>query len=172
MVFEVKLWVKIFFAIPYTVHLKKYVHSLRLSCFVILWHSVITLALCGFPSQRASNTYTFLDFANGALRFAVSVKKPWRIWLNKWYPHEINRIPELCVDHYSDVTMGAMASRITILPIVYFTVYSGEYHRKHQSSASLAFLRGIHQWPVNSQHKWPVTRKMVPFDDVIMMFHQ
>ena len=40
--------------------------------------------------------------------------------------------------------------------------------RKHQSSASLAFVRGIHQGPVNSPHKWPVTRKMFPFDDVIM----
>ena len=45
---------------------------------------------------------------------------------------------------------------------------SGTAHRKHQSSASLAFVRGIHRWPVNSQHKWPVTRKMFPFDDVIM----
>ena len=40
--------------------------------------------------------------------------------------------------------------------------------RKHQSSVSLAFVRGIHQRPVNSPHKWPVTRKMFPFDDVIM----
>ena len=40
--------------------------------------------------------------------------------------------------------------------------------RKHQSSASLAFVRGIHREPVNSPHKWPVTRKMSPFDDVIM----
>ena len=40
--------------------------------------------------------------------------------------------------------------------------------RKHQSSASLALVRGIHRWPVNSPHKWPVTRKMFPFDDVIM----
>ena len=38
----------------------------------------------------------------------------------------------------------------------------------HQSSASLAFVRGIHRWPVNSPHKLPVTRKMFPFDDVIM----
>ena len=38
---------------------------------------------------------------------------------------------------------------------------------KHQSSAALAFLRGIHRWPVNSPHKGPVTRKMFPFDDVI-----
>ena len=63
----------------------------------------------------------------------------------------------------------AMASQITSLAIVYTIVYSGADQRKHQSSASLAFVRGIHQWPVNSPHKWPVTRKMFPFDDVIMM---
>ena len=39
--------------------------------------------------------------------------------------------------------------------------------RKHKSSASLAFVRGIHRWPVNSPHKGPVTRKMFSFDDVI-----
>ena len=41
--------------------------------------------------------------------------------------------------------------------------------RKYQSSASLALVWGIHQWPVNSPHKGPVTRKMFPFDDVIMI---
>ena len=62
----------------------------------------------------------------------------------------------------------AMTSQITSLTIVYSAVYSGAYQRKHQSSASLAFVRGIHRWPVNSPHKWPVTRKMFPFDNVIM----
>ena len=64
--------------------------------------------------------------------------------------------------------MSAMASHITSLTIVYSNVYSGAYQRKHQSSASLAFVRGIHRWPVNSPHKGPVTRKMFPFGDVIM----
>ena len=64
--------------------------------------------------------------------------------------------------------MGVMASQITSLTIVYATVYSDADQRKHQSSAPLAFVRGIHRGPVNSPHKWPVTRKMVPFDDVIM----
>ena len=45
---------------------------------------------------------------------------------------------------------------------------SGSHQIKHQISASLAFVRGIHRWPVNSPHKGPVTRKMFPFDDVIM----
>ena len=64
--------------------------------------------------------------------------------------------------------MGTIASQITSLTIVYSAVYSGADQRKHQSSASLAFVRGISRGPVNSPHKWPVTRKMFPFDDVIM----
>ena len=52
--------------------------------------------------------------------------------------------------------------------VVCSTVCSGVDQRKHQSSESLAFVRGIHRWPVNSPHKGPVTRKMFPFDDVIM----
>ena len=70
--------------------------------------------------------------------------------------------------HYNDVIMSTMASQITSLTSVYSTVYSGADERKHQSSASLVFVRGIHRWPVNSPHKGPVMRKMSPFDDVIM----
>ena len=71
--------------------------------------------------------------------------------------------------HYNDVTMTATASQITSLTIVCSTVYSSADQRKHQSSASLAFVRGIHRRPVNYPHKGPVTRKMSPFDDVIMI---
>ena len=70
--------------------------------------------------------------------------------------------------HYNDVIMGMIASQITSLMIVYSTVYSDADHRKHQSSISLAFVRKIHRGPVNSPHRWPVTQKMFPFDDVIM----
>ena len=71
--------------------------------------------------------------------------------------------------HYNDVIMSTMMSQITSLTIVYSSVYSGADQRKHQSSASLAFVLGIHRGPVNSPHKGPVTRKMFPFDDVIML---
>ena len=65
--------------------------------------------------------------------------------------------------------MGTMASQITSLTIVYSAVFnSGTDQRKYQSYASLAFVRGIHRWQVNSPHKGPVTRKMFLFDDVIM----
>ena len=70
--------------------------------------------------------------------------------------------------HYTDVIMVTIASQITSLTIVYSTVYSDADQRTYQSPASLAFVRGIHRRPVNSPHKWPVTRKMLPFDDVIM----
>ena len=70
---------------------------------------------------------------------------------------------------YDDVIIGAIASQITSLTIFYSTDYSGTDQSKHQSSASLAFVWGIHRGPVNSPHKWPVTRKIFPFDDVIML---
>ena len=70
--------------------------------------------------------------------------------------------------HYNDVIMSSMVSQITSLMIVYSTAYSRTDQRKHQSSASLAFVRGFHRWPMNSPHKGPATRKMFPFDDVIM----
>ena len=71
--------------------------------------------------------------------------------------------------HYKDVIMSVMASQLTSITIIYSTVYSGVDQRKHQSSASLAFMRGIHLWPVNSLHKRPVTRKMFSFDDAIIL---
>ena len=59
--------------------------------------------------------------------------------------------------------MAMIASQITSLTIAYTIVYSDADQRKHQSSASLAFVWGIHP------HKWSVTRKMFPFDDVIII---
>ena len=60
--------------------------------------------------------------------------------------------------HYSDIIMGADSSRITNITIVYSTVYSSRRSKKTSK----------HRWPVNFPHKWPVTRKMFPFDDVII----
>ena len=61
--------------------------------------------------------------------------------------------------HQSSITVPSSASRLCAQPFV---------QRKHQSSASLAFVRGINRWPVDSPHKGPVTRSMFPFDNVIM----
>ena len=68
------------------------------------------------------------------------------------------------VEHYDDVIMSAMASRVTAC--------SGAGQIKHQSSASLAFVRGIPQLRENYPHKGPVTRKKFPSDDVIMWLNK
>ena len=103
-----------------------------------------------FPSQKASNAESF-----GCLVPGLNVSMFNHCGYNA---------------HYDDVIMGAIASQITSLTIVYSAVYSGADQSKHQSSASLAFVWGIHRGPVNSPHKWPATRKMFPFDDVIMLY--
>ena len=75
-------------------------------------------------------------------------------------------IPGLSVWQSYFIPVTSQWAQITSLAIVYSTVYSGADQRKHLSSASLVFVRGIHRWPVNSPHKGPVTQKMFPFDDV------
>ena len=64
------------------------------------------------------------------------------------------------LNHYCDVIMCTMASQITSLTIVYSTLNPGADQRSHQSSASLAFVRGIYRGPVNSPNKWLLTRKL------------
>ena len=61
--------------------------------------------------------------------------------------------------HYGDVIMTTVASQILSLTIVYWIIYSDADRRKYQSSESLAFVWGIHRWPVNSPHKGPVRGK-------------
>ena len=61
--------------------------------------------------------------------------------------------------HYNDVIMSSMASQISGVLIGCLNACSVADQRKHQSSMSLAFVRGIHRWPVNSPHKGPVTQK-------------
>ena len=70
--------------------------------------------------------------------------------------------------HYNDIIMSMMASQITSPMIVYSTVYSGANKKNIKAPHYWPFVWGIHWWPVNSPHKWPVKRKFFPFDDVTM----
>ena len=90
------------------------------------------------------------------------------IWIRSRSPDASFIWCEECVDtsHYNDVIMGAIASHTTCVSIVCSTVGSGVDQRKHQSSTSLAFVRGINRWPVNSPYKGPVTRKMFLFHKI------
>ena len=89
--------------------------------------------------------------------FVIALPPPWVV------------VMKIAIAHYSDVIMGGMASQITSLMIVYSAVCLDTDQRKHQSSASLAVVKGIHRWPVNSPHRCPVMWKMFPFNDVIMV---
>ena len=137
------------------------------------WTFIIPWSFCRIDVIR----YTFY------ITFAYHLEIKWKLRRFCNFPNQFNafvfiiRFHHWCqafviIDwHYDDVTMGTIASLITSLTIVYATVYTDVDQRKHQSSASLAFVWRIHRRPVNSPHKWPVTRKMFPFDDVIMIFH-
>ena len=70
-----------------------------------------------------------------------------------------------CAD---DVIMITKASQFSSVLIVFSTVCSNTDQRKHHSSASLAFVWGVHRWPVNSPHEGPITWKFFSFNDVIM----
>ena len=86
------------------------------------------------------------------------------IWIWKWCDNGAT----LHRTHYSDVILSAIASQLTGVSIIYSTASSDADQRKHQSFASLAFVRVIHRSPVNYPHKRPVTGKMFSLDDVIM----
>ena len=102
-------------------------------------------------------------------RNIIPVLSPMLIFSRKWASCHIEYCNCKCwITHCNDDIMGAITSQITSPTIVYSIFNSGANQRKQQSSASLAFVWRIHRRPVNSPHKWPVTRKKCPFGDVIM----
>ena len=107
---------------------------------------IALLSGCSPVCTHGTNLRTFRSLRHDLFAVTLHLVTPnhRKVWLSR---------------HYDDVIMGAIAHQTTSLTIVYSTVYSGADQRKHQSSASLAFVRGIHRRPVNSLHKWPVTRK-------------
>ena len=139
------------------------------------FHMKMTLTSIGNPTGEIRRSYDRLISTMG-----FPILERWHLYIESgpWWllPGLISVYPIMLSSHwksfedrhYGDVTMGMIGSQITSLTIVYSIVYSHADQRKHQSSASLVFVRGIHRGAVNYPHKWAVTRKMLPFDDVIM----
>ena len=138
---------------------------LYLWCFKALRNTFFDLVSFGRPvkpddDRVGSSSRPVNNFEND--NFTIKNETPFERFEwnhNHIIPQYVSCIRQ-CFLHYGDVIMDTMASQITSLTIIYSTVYSGADQRKHQSSASLAFVRGIHRGPVNSPHKWPVTQKI------------
>ena len=107
------------------------------------------LMKCPDFHQLKTHTYAVIPSYPGYCREGhwISMGSPEILWVT-WQAH------------YNDVITSAMASQITSISIVGPTVGSGADQRKRQSSATLAFVWGIHRWPMNYPHKRPVTRKI------------
>ena len=116
--------------------------------------------------QISTNQLTFLKLRPKYFRTTRSIPSLLIFWL-QLLDSNINHNLTLAY-HHSDVIMSAMVFQITGDSIVYSTICSGAYQRKHQSSTLLAFVRGIHQWQVSSPHKGPVMGKMFPFHNSMM----
>ena len=127
--------------------------------------------ICSAMYMPVSLQFTVLSHQQAQRRFLSYKWCRKTLWstTSRWYHLQSPSGIMVNYKHYCDVIMGTMASRSTSLLIIYSTSHSGADHRKHQSSASLVFVRGIHRWTVNSPHKWSITRKMFPFVEVIIV---
>ena len=117
----------------FVVTFPQYPHQTRhSSAFCGLFRYTSCLTSIGFPIIKITRSHYHLIFIMG---IPILVKRDLYIetWVREMY------------GHYNNVKMGAMASQITSRTTVYSTVYSGADQRKHQRSASLAFVRGIHR---------------------------
>ena len=106
------------------------------------------------------------NFFMGPLVFLVFCIKGWSNLIygsSSTWPHKKN--------HYNDVIMGAMASQITSLTIVYSTVYSDADQENIKAPCHRPLCGEFTGDRLNSPHKWPVTRKKFPFDDVSWLFN-
>ena len=157
--------------------LMKAVWHWRASCNMRTWlvcrsSSWPTNKTCPMPCHRHSSSTAWdwtstMVVTSGTCRPRAwsrgkDLMRWWKPWEDFWSRERKGNV------HFCDVIMGVIASQSTSLTIVYSTVYPEADQRKHQSSVSLAFVRGIHRWPVDSRHKRPVTQEMFPFNDVIM----
>ena len=171
-----------FSSVLFWINLELHYHiNIYLKDKIILWHK----KHMGTPYRLISSCWQCVN-PLAVSQAAVQISQFCIIWQvaqnasGTWHLFEHvnspqgNRTAEIVIitgcftcDHYTDVIMGAMATQITSLTIVYSGVYSGADQRKHQSSASLAFVRGIHRWPVNFPRKWPVMRDFFIMDSKI-----
>ena len=160
---------------------KRYLWAHHISIMNVLsWRTVCALTRwlfwCLFPSllRNLANKHKNNHRESAFKQFVTPTQCPPSrsfVVCSHWGPMTVSGViaiiclsyRSLLIPHYSDVIMSVMASQITCVSIVCSTACSGADQRKHQSSASLAFVGGFHRWPTDSPHKGPATRKMFPY---------
>ena len=138
------------------------------------------------PSNYDSGTYEWLKWISNVFQNVTPGQNNWVMWkTNKFITRPFNYVPynfncrfikdtfimvirSIIVDHHNDVTMGVIASQITSNSVVYLTICSDQDQRNIKAPHDWPFVRGIHRSPVNSPHLASVTRKKLPFGDIIM----
>ena len=149
-------------------------YSLSVQWRFVFWYDIWISNVCGHLKILITNILRWLPLVQNTiwewryLHDMCCVNRLKLLWQWWWSWYAILHC-QTTFYHCSDVIRSAMAPQISGVTIVHSTVCSGADQRKHQSSASLAFVIGIHRWPVNSPYKGPVTRKMFPSDDVIII---
>ena len=116
------------------------------------FYTDICLCGCAFVCSLSIQSCTYRRLINHQISADSSTK--WVVTVDDY----------ILLFHYIDFIMSALPSQITCVSIVCSAVCLGADQINHQSSASLAFVRGIHRRPVDSPHKGPVARKRFPFD--------
>ena len=125
----------------YRSFIPNYINAMELPSDQTKWYTcdINIFHVCFEQFYGLNSDKTMVDIVKFVIQLPFwHVFVSYRMIMNHWSNHCTSQ-------HYNDVIMGAIASQITSLTIVYSTVYSGADQRKHQGSASLAFVRGIHR---------------------------
>ena len=153
---------------------------LRTHCWIIInWTLSKTINLSKnvrvhFVSASMSQAWCCIDVLMNCITIVDSRAVPSHLQTHCWIiiswtlSKTINLSKNVMIVVYENVMMRVMASQITGSPASRLFAQPFEDLIEHKNSASLAFVRIIYRWPVDSPHKGPVTRNMFPFDDVIM----
>ena len=146
--------------------------ALMTTWLLLIWRMIYFLSLWPYFSANGNQpcvaTHTlkhcpwFIEICIWRYGIGVLLRKVnWYISFTEMAPRRVatkHLWSRAILVYYNDVIMSARASQITSVSIVCSTVYLGAVHGKHQSSASLTFVRGIHRWPCYKEKACPFVK--------------
>ena len=153
----------------YSIHLKKTPHGRFYGNALIGVLRGSQVSLLAYCVAMETCFKSRLPTVYSGFRFAISTNWCSDFLLAMMTPLHGNALRITSSFFIRDVKVGDMECNITGIRTVCPVVCSGAHQRKHQRSASLAFVRRIHQWAVDSSYTGSITREMFPFDSVMLL---